>query len=127
MCDFQGFKAPEMVKRRPVLIVGTKPAGHRLATIVCLSTRKPEHEMPYHMKIDGHHFPDHKFFNGQENWLKGDMIYTVSFDRLDLIRVARKQDGKRAYFQNRLCRDTMKSVYTCVLEGLHIGGLSKHL
>jgi len=127
MCDFNGFKAPEMVKRRPVLVIGTKPSGHRLVTIICLSSTEPNIKMNYHLQLDDNQLPRTKFFNGGKTWVKADMIYTLSFDRLNLILLGRGANGQRKYFQDRLGRNTMKEVYKCVLNGLHIGSLSSHL
>lgn len=126
MCDFGGFKAPEMIKSRPVLVLNTRPNGHRLVTITCLSTTAPEKPQPHHMQLDDNHLPRHKFFRGGTTWVKGDMIYTLSFDRLSYVSLG-SDNGKRIYFQNRLGRETMKEVYSCVLHGLNLGALSQHL
>ncbi|WP_351015074.1 type II toxin-antitoxin system PemK/MazF family toxin [Shewanella sp. AC91-MNA-CIBAN-0169] len=128
MCDFTtGFIEPEMVKKRPVIILATRPNGHKLVTAVCLSTVKPEPQQPHHMLLEQAHLPKLKFFeSGKETWVKGDMIYSVSFDRLDLILTG-KQNGKRVYFINRLSRETMRNVYSCTLNGLNLGKLSQHL
>lgn len=56
------------------------------------------------------------------------MLYTVGFHRLDLIRFgAKRSDGKREYYRNRLGRDQMKTIYECVLHGLNLGNLGQHL
>ncbi len=93
MCDFKGMIEPEMVKRRPVIITNAPRKG-RLAQIVCLSTKKPVPIYDHHMKIEDKFLPRDKFFQDKETWLKGDMIYTVSYDRLDYIRIG-KDNGKR--------------------------------
>lgn len=126
MCDFNGFKAPEMVKNRPVIIISTRPNGHKLATVTCLSTAVPTKNELYHLRIDAKHLPKTKFFNDKETWLKGDMVYTVSFERLDFIRLGTNQ-GKRFYHLDRLGRNTMKEIYSCILHGLNLGDLHKHL
>ncbi|MDL5025630.1 type II toxin-antitoxin system PemK/MazF family toxin [Vibrio sp. TMPB1044] len=126
MCDFSGFKAPELIKNRPVLVINTRPNGHRLVSIVGLSTTPPKPPQPYHLKLDDNNLPRHRFFQGAPTWVKGDMLYTVSFDRLSYISLG-SEKGKRIYFQNRLGRETMRNVYSCTLHGLNLGFLAEHL
>lgn len=54
ICDFdQGFKEPEMVKRRPVIVVSPKISTRPgLCTVVALSTTEPRPKMPFHCEID---------------------------------------------------------------------------
>lgn len=127
MCDFHGMKEPEMVKNRPVIVIKSSRYGPKLATVVCLSTAEPKPTLPHHMKIDNHHLPQVEFFQGKETWLKGDMIYTVSCERLDMIKLGRGENGKRRYFDQKLSREYMKHVYSCVLHGINLGTLSQHL
>ncbi|KHA59847.1 hypothetical protein NL53_14560 [Vibrio variabilis] len=125
MCDFHGFREPEMVKTRPVLVIATRPNGHKLATVVALSSTPPEQAQGYHMTLDNNHLPRHKFFK-DETWVKGDMVYTLSFDRLSYVATG-SENGKRIYFQNRLSREVMKNVYSCVLRGMNLNDLCQHL
>ena len=48
-----GFVAPEMVKRRPCIVL-SRPMKHRpkLLTVVALSTTAPDPVLPFHMEID---------------------------------------------------------------------------
>ena len=126
MCDFKGMKEPEMVKRRPVIVLKAARRGPKLVQVACLSTAKPEPVLPYHLPIEDKYLPRDKFFQDKETWLKGDMVYTVSFDRLDYIRIG-IDNGKRVYFKQSLSRDNMKSVYSCVLHGMNLGHLSQYL
>jgi len=67
-------------------------------------------------------------FQEQDSWVKGDMIYTFGFHRLDLIKLGtRGSDGKRQYYTNRFGREQMKEIYSCVLSGLNLDNLAKHL
>lgn len=61
--------------------------------------------------------------------MKGDMIYTVGFHRLDLIRLRKKDKvtGKRLYFKQKLGRDQMREIYKCALHGINLGGLGEPL
>ncbi|MBJ7553138.1 type II toxin-antitoxin system PemK/MazF family toxin [Marinomonas spartinae] len=132
LCDFSvGFKEPEMVKnKRPVLVVASDIAGRvGLVTVLALSTKVPDPIKPYHYKIPRSSMPQLGRFQENDTWLKGDMIYTVGFHRLDLIMLGKRDptSGKRVYFQNKLGRDQMKEVYKCMLHGLNLGKLSAHL
>lgn len=69
-----------------------------------------------------------KLFQHEDSWLKGDMIYTVGFHRLNAILLGKKgPDGKRLYFTSRLCRDQMKQIYQCILHGLNLSKLVPHV
>lgn len=129
-CDFsEGFKEPEIVKRRPVVVLASFDTRPGLVTVACLSTQEPDPPRDYHMEMQKGMLPQLGEFQKDTTWLKGDMVYTVGFHRLDRIRLGKKDPltGKRVYFTQRLSRETMKSVYTCVLHGLKIGHISRHL
>lgn len=130
LCDFSGFKEPEMVKsKRPVIVVSSEIKGRsRLVTIAPLSTVKPEPVQLYHYMLPKKSMPMLSNFQGAESWVKGDMLYTVAFHRLDLIRLGTKNAaGKRDYFQNRLGREQMQEIYKCILHGLNLSKLTSHL
>ena len=102
LCDYSlgGFRAPEMVKRRPaVVIAGTLPRRNNLHTIVPLSGTESDPRNLYHCKIELPE-PLPAPFDETIWWVKADMIATVSFERLDLFRTERDQYGKRKYLIN---------------------------
>lgn len=85
LCDFNsGFREPEMVKRRPVVVLSPKIAARPgLCTVVALSETEPHPRLPYHCQIDIRpKLPDG--FNSDGVWVKGDMIYAVGFTVLTL-------------------------------------------
>jgi len=131
LCDFsQGFSEPEMVKSgRPVIILtGTTVTRPNLVTVVPLSTKEPDPIMPYHYQLPRNCMPQIGRFHDSDSWVKGDLLYTVGFHRLDLIHLGKRcPDGKRQYFRNRLGRDRMREIYSSVLHGLNLGHLSKHI
>ncbi|MGV6860084.1 MAG: type II toxin-antitoxin system PemK/MazF family toxin [bacterium] len=132
LCDFsQGFVEPEMVKsHRPVVVLSGPVVGRgKLVTVLALSTKEPEKIMPYHYKIPRNSMPQLGRFQERETWVKGDMIYTVGFHRLDLIRLGKrdKATGKRLYFRQKLGRDQMREIYKCALHGINLGNLGEHL
>lgn len=127
MCDFTtGFSRPEMVKRRPVLIISPKmKRGSDLCTVVAISSAAPEPVEKWHYQLPKPSMPQRKTFQRRTSWVKADMIYRVSFDRLNRIQLDRKKgSSKRAYFDQRLGREQMADIYGCVLHALNLSHLS---
>lgn len=119
-----------MVKReRPVVILtGSIKGRANLVTITPLSTVEPNPIQPYHYRIPKQSMPMLGVYQTNDSWLKGDMIYTVGFHRLNLIRLGKRgPDGKRLYFTSRLGSDQMKQIYQCILHGLNLGKLAQHV
>jgi mRNA interferase MazF len=122
-CDFQGFKEPEMVKPRPVIVISPKAErmNRRICTIVPLSTTHPNPIQRYNLKIT---LPGIILPNGirRECWVKGDMIYALSLDRLDLYRLGKDGQGKRAYYYDRIDNNALFEIRKAVGHsiGLHI-------
>ncbi|MBR1604653.1 MAG: type II toxin-antitoxin system PemK/MazF family toxin [Alphaproteobacteria bacterium] len=101
LCDYRGFKEPEMVKVRPVIVISPRFRSRpRLCTVVPLSTTAPDPVESFHMTIS---FPRllPEPFNAPFHWIKADMINTVSMDRLSLIRCGRLPNGQRKYYQEK--------------------------
>lgn len=100
-----------------------------LVTVVALSTKQSQPVMPYHLELPLASLPQLKRFQEQASWVKGGMIYTVGFHRLDLIQLGKRDPskGKRVYFKQRLGRERMKQVYSCVMHGLNLGHLAQHI
>lgn len=127
LCDFRGFSEPEMVKRRPVVVLSPKIAARPgLCTVVALSSKAPVPVLGYHCQIDiKPPLPDDYVSTGV--WVKGDMIYSVGFRRLDFIRIGKTNSGKRQYYYSTVSRDDIKRIRECVLKGLGLSVLTKHL
>lgn len=85
VCDFNGFKAPEMVKCRPVVVVAPHWNRPNLCTIVPLSTTAPDTMMPYHYAFNANPIPG----RSDPTWAKCDMVTTVSLGRLDRVKLGR--------------------------------------
>jgi mRNA interferase MazF len=85
MCDFTtGFKAPEMVKRRHVVVVSPLYRRHTgLCMVVPFSTVAPYEIEPHHYEI----LPGaYDFFDPAKSvWAKCDMLTCVGFERLDRV------------------------------------------
>ncbi|MBK0326295.1 type II toxin-antitoxin system PemK/MazF family toxin [Rhodobacteraceae bacterium F11138] len=119
LCDYSkgGFRAPEMVKRRPVIAISPR-LRHRtgLVTVVPLSTTKPERVADHHCKVTFQKpLPR---FPVQECWVKADMIATVSFGRLDLFSTDRDQNGKRKYLTPLISEEEFEHVKACIRVSL---------
>lgn len=99
LCDFDagGFRPPEMVKRRPaVVLVGALPGRNNLHSVVPLSGTESPANRRYHCRIELER-PLPAPFDETVWWAKADMTATVSLDRLDLFQTKRDQYGKRKY------------------------------
>ncbi len=103
ICDYsRGFVPPEMIKRRPVIVISPRMrTGKNVCVVVPLSTTSPKKVEKYHKKISINPTLPHPF-DSTSQWVKCDMINTVSFDRLDLPRIKRDQYGKRKYLKVRI-------------------------
>jgi uncharacterized protein YifN (PemK superfamily) len=90
MCDFErgGFVAPEMVKRRRVIVL--RVFG-RLALVVPLSATEPVPLRPFHAAIEpaGYHSVTVPV------WAKADTLAHVSLERLDRVNVLGKNKTER--------------------------------
>jgi len=123
ICDFNGFIVPEMVKRRPAIVVSPRLRGRtNLCTIVPLSTTPPGKVEPYHylLRLDP---PLPRPFDATACWAKGDMLYTVSYDRLNLPH-ERNPSGGRIYITRIIPPDDLSALRKGILFGLGISILT---
>jgi mRNA interferase MazF len=113
----EGFKPPEMVKRRPAIVLSPPiPKRPLLCAIVPLSTTPPNPVLPHHMQITLDP-PLPAPYNSPVMWLKGDLILTVAFHRLRLL-FSHRESGQRVYDVRVLDQETMEKVRECVRAGL---------
>ncbi len=82
ICDFRGMVAPEITKKRPVIVV-TPRLAHRdeLAMIVPTSTTPPRYPQPFHVRLSQNYHPTED--SSIPVWAKCDLVCSVSFARLD--------------------------------------------
>ena len=124
ICDFKGLIEPEMVKVRPVVVISPKlKQRDNLCSVIPLSTTKPHKIMPYHYELRDLHLPHP--FDKEVCWAKCDMVYTVSFARLNLFKNGRGPDGTRKYVQRSLTAEQIKILSDKILDGLGIRPLVK--
>lgn len=126
ICDFNGLNEPEMTKRRLAVVVSPfiriRPD---LCAVVPFSTTAPIPPRDYHccIQVDP---PLPEPYNSPLQWVKGDMIYTVSLSRLFLPREG-KTDGKRNYDVRKLSQEELMRVRKCMLHGIGLAHLTKYL
>ena len=115
MCDFTFLEVPEMVKRRPVVIVSPRLARDpRLVTVVPVSTRASM--LPYHPPLAAESLPPP--FCRKPAWAKCDMLYTVSTARLDRIREKQPDGRLRWYGRHFVTEDDMRLIHKGIFAAL---------
>ncbi len=119
LCDYStGFRPPEMVKRRPAVVISHRlPHRDGLATVVPLSTTPPQRPVPYVCEIVVSP-PLPAPYNALVMWAKADMLATVGFDRLDLFRTGRDPGGRRRHLQPRLPPDDIARIEAAICHAL---------
>lgn len=127
LCDYAtGFIAPEMTKRRPVIVVSPRLRRRgNLVGVVPLSTTDPDEVQAHHCRIELAP-PLPAPFDAAIMWAKCDMVATVAHSRLDRFKAGRK-NGSRTYVCGNLNADQLKAVRMAVLCGLGLDFLTIHL
>jgi len=122
MCDYSGFKPPEMVKKRLVVVISRK---HRnLATVVPLSGTEPRPLEKCHHEMHDASLPVP--FRGNRRWAKCDLITTVAFHRLDRVRVGKHPTtGKRMYHKKPVRPEDLRAIQEAIIHVLGLSGLTK--
>ena len=115
-CDFRGFIAPEMIKTRPVVIIGPR-LRHRgdLATIVPLSTSIVDRPTKWQVRV--------KFqtrlpapFDSEYAWAKCDLVCSISTARLDRFRPPRQRyGGRNKWMSSKISKEDLLRVRQGVL------------
>lgn len=113
----EGFRAPEMVKRRPCIVLSPPiPGRSQLCTIVPLSTTAPNPVLPHHTEIVLDPALPHPYVSPRM-WVKGDIVLTVAFHRLRLL-FSHWEHSQRVYDVRVLDTATLDRVRECVRCGL---------
>jgi uncharacterized protein YifN (PemK superfamily) len=119
ICSYStGFIVPEMVKRRPVVVISPRLRRRDgLCTVVPMSTSQPDFEEKYHCRMKlCPQLPTP--WDSEWMWVKGDMLATVCFSRLELVRGPKDFEGKRKNIRYKLRHSELEAVRTCVLVAL---------
>lgn len=117
ICDFtHGFVMPEMLKVRPVVVISHGDTHQRrLCTVVPLSTTDPNPVKDWHYLLESQPLESIGY---QKVWAKADMLYTVSFSRLD--KPHRNTARGRQYFTPRLNQVDLAGVIEAVQAYLRL-------
>jgi mRNA interferase MazF len=129
LCDYAtGFVAPEMVKRRPVVVVSPRLRRRgELVGVVPLSTTEPQPVEKHHCLIQLDR-PLPAPFSAPSMWAKCDMFATVSRARLDRFRLGRKGgQGSRMFVSGQLNVEQIRAIKISILCGLGLDSLTIHL
>jgi uncharacterized protein YifN (PemK superfamily) len=119
VCDFSGFKEPEMVKPRPIIVVSPRlPYRSEIAAIVPISLTQPRHELPFCYRLSKNYHPDER--DDLPCWAKADMLMNIGLYRLSAFKV-----GRRQYVYPTLTAEDLAGVRHAVLCGLGLNRVEK--
>lgn len=114
VCDFSGSIAPEINKKRPVIIVSPRlPHRPDLATIVPVSTTQPQRDAPFIYQLTKNYHPAES--DDLPCWAKADLLMSVSYARLSAFKSGR---GRRNYVYPTISQEDMRGVRAAILAGL---------
>lgn len=117
MCDFTGFKVPEMVKTRPVMIVSPRlPYRSDIVAVVPISLTAPQHTLPFSVRLSKNYHPQEE--DSLPCWAKCDMVMNLGLWRLDGFKL-----GRRRWETPKASDDDLAAVRQGVLAGLGFEGL----
>ena len=118
ICDFDtGFKVPEMVKQRPVVVISPPPRRiNPLRIVVPLSTTAPHSSGPLYHQMDPRSLPGQ--LSLKKTWAKCDMLYTVSLERLDRIMVGKKASGRPIFAAEPVTDEDLEAIRRGVMAAL---------
>lgn len=127
MCDFTtGFREPEMVKNRPVVVVSGRfqKTNHdnSICTVVPISTKPPRNPERWHRKLATDSIPPPLRADGEESWAKCDMVVSVAFSRLNKVRTGRI-NGKRVFAEHYVVPEDLTAIQECLLYVLNMDHL----
>jgi mRNA interferase MazF len=112
MCDFTGFKEPEMVKVRPVVVISPRlPRRSEVVTVVPISLTEPNPLMPYQVRLSKNYHPQED--DDLPCWAVADLVMNLGLYRLEGFKV-----GRRKWEFPQMSGDDLKSVKEGVLHGL---------
>lgn len=118
IADFGHHKVPEITKRRPVIVISPRLRQRDgLCTVVPCSTTVPRKMQPYHHKltvVPALPYP----YDHEEMWLKADLVYTLSFERLFLPFIGKNAKGDRIYDVRHISDNDLNDIRDCVRSGL---------
>ena len=117
VCNFEGFKVPEMVKVRPVMVISPRlPQRNDIVTVVPISLTAPTHNLPFNVRLSKNYHPNEA--DDLACWAKCDMIMNLGTWRLEGFKVDR-----RRWETPQATGEDLRAVRHGVLWGLGMGSL----
>lgn len=112
-----------MIKRRPAIVISPRFRNrNNLCTVVPLSTTPPKPIEKYNYKLClDEPLPDP--YDAPIQWVKADMVYTVSFARLSLPFSGKDPSGKRIYVERIIEAEDLRKIQQCILHGIGLDGI----
>ncbi len=109
---------PEMVKTRPAVVISPRlPHRDGLCTVVPISGTYSGRDLFYEVRLEFNpSLPDPYLY--EVAWAKCDMLATVGFKRLDMLRTKRDQFGRRKYLKPKLPEADFERVKQGILFAL---------
>ena len=125
MCDFGsgGFREPEMVKKRPVVVLSHRRYNATTCLVAPLSTVEPRVLLPFHHRIDPASLP--RSLRAHVSWLKGDMLTHVALVRLDRVMYRSSVDRIRQYETTFVTLDDWAAIQSCIRASLGLTDMSR--
>jgi len=122
MCDFGsgGFREPEMVKKRPVVVLSHRRYNGTTCLVVPLSTVAPHIVLPFHHQMMPESLP--RALRSQVSWVKGNMLTHVALERLDRVMYRSSVDRSRRYETTLVVPADWIAIQRCIRASL---GLSE--
>lgn len=112
VCDFHGFKVPEMVKPRPVIVVSPRlPHRSDIVAIVPISLTAPRHGLPFVVRLSKNYHPQES--DDLPCWAKCDMVLNLGLWRLNGFKL-----GRRKWATPQANAEDLAAVKLGVLHGL---------
>ena len=120
ICDFTGFVKPEMIKRRPLIVVSPRFRDRPgLCTIIPCSTTRPSKMQPYHYELNIEPpLPDP--YSMSQCWVKCDMIYAVSLSRLSFPSMRKDLWGERLSDIRVVSPEDLISIRNCIMASIGV-------
>lgn len=128
ICDYNtGFSGNEMTKRRPAIVLSPR-LRHRpdLCTVIPLSGTEPNRVCDYHCIVEFNPVLPPPW-DSPQYWAKCDMLATVGFHRLDLIRGPKDFEGKRKYVTTYVSNETLCLLKKAALCALGLSDLTDYV
>lgn len=126
LCDYgTRVVAPEMDKRRPVVVVGPRLRRRgELVGVVPLSTTAPDELQDFHHRFELAN-PLPSPFDSPVMWAKCDMFSVLSRSRLDRFKAGR--GDRRIFVAGKVSPEQLRQIRMALLHGLGLGSLTIHL